>query len=91
MSRHVSSGQEKNGQFFINFLLFYYRALSKFSAVGSGSTSENASPDQMCNSMKGSLIKRQVISLFFFYNIVRAFVIMGSMGSLEPIEFWKYT
>merc|ERR1712223_2030791 len=35
-------------------------ALSKFSAVGSGSASDNGSPDQMCNSMKGSLIKKQV-------------------------------
>jgi hypothetical protein len=36
--------------------------LSKFSAVGTEQAmdSDGASPDKMCNSMKGSLIKKQV-------------------------------
>ena len=51
-------------------LFLYYRALSKFSAVGSGSESpmESVPPEKMCNSMRGSLIKKQV-SLYFIYNL----------------------
>ena len=50
-------------------LIFYYRALSKFSAVGTGGSSsplESVPPEKMCNSMRGSLIKKQVKSISLF-------------------------
>ena len=43
--------------------------MSKFSAVGTEQAmdSDGASPDKMCNSMKGSLIKKQVKFQFIYF------------------------
>lgn len=51
----------------------YYRALSKFSAVGAGGSSspmESVPPEKMCNSMRGSLIKKQVNPIYLFLRIL---------------------
>ena len=57
---------------YLNFYLFFRGVASKLSAVGTGSAPINGKgTSQMCNSMRGSLIKKQVnIIKIFFYSIL---------------------